>query len=223
MSGSFAPKLEVLPAPQQRLWTELGQTPQDFTLYGGTAIALRLGHRSSVDFDFFSSVPFDPAELAARVPYLRQAAQQQVAPNTLTMMVDRDGPVQVSFFGGMRRLGQVEEPDLVDAPTIAIASLLDLAGMKVAVVSRRAEPKDYLDIHALMVFGGLSLPSMLAAAEIIYGSEFSALIALKAISYHEETALRELPRSVRGDLIDAVRVVDVDNLPHLTALRRRED
>jgi hypothetical protein len=43
--ATFEPRLDVLPPAQQRLWPELSQTPEAFTLYGGTAIALRLGHR----------------------------------------------------------------------------------------------------------------------------------------------------------------------------------
>src|SRR6266481_720300 len=53
MPNVFNPRLENLPAPQKRLWPELAQTPDHFILYGGTAIALRLGHRPSVDFDFY--------------------------------------------------------------------------------------------------------------------------------------------------------------------------
>jgi hypothetical protein len=40
----FTPRVDVLPASQRRLWEELGATPPHFVLYGGTAIALRLGH-----------------------------------------------------------------------------------------------------------------------------------------------------------------------------------
>jgi hypothetical protein len=47
------PNLSMLPPPQLKLWLELGETPEAFTLYGGTALALRFGHRTSVDFDFF--------------------------------------------------------------------------------------------------------------------------------------------------------------------------
>ena len=55
MPSSFSPKFEILPPPQQKLWPELeGLAALGFVLYGGTAIALRLGHRVSVDFDFFS-------------------------------------------------------------------------------------------------------------------------------------------------------------------------
>jgi hypothetical protein len=47
----FTPNLGALPAAQRRLWPELTAIPGHFVLYGGTPIALRLGHRQSVDFD----------------------------------------------------------------------------------------------------------------------------------------------------------------------------
>ena len=80
----FIPTLATLPLPQRKLWPELAATPEAFTLYGGTALALRLGHRASVNFDFFSNKPFDPNELARKLPYLKDAERVQVAPNTLT-------------------------------------------------------------------------------------------------------------------------------------------
>jgi Nucleotidyl transferase AbiEii toxin, Type IV TA system len=52
--------LDILPAPQRRLWADLDAVPSRFVLYGGTAVALRLGHRASIDFDFFTSQPLDP-------------------------------------------------------------------------------------------------------------------------------------------------------------------
>jgi Nucleotidyl transferase AbiEii toxin, Type IV TA system len=74
MSAVFSPRLDILPDAQRRLWPELAQTPEDFTLYGGTAIALRLGHRQSVDFDFFAfASTFEPVILLQRVPYLRHS------------------------------------------------------------------------------------------------------------------------------------------------------
>lgn len=58
----FRPRLDVLPEAQRRLWEELCAVPDEFTLYGGTALALHLGHRQSVDFDFFGSRAIDVAE-----------------------------------------------------------------------------------------------------------------------------------------------------------------
>lgn len=125
----FEPNLTILPSAQLDLWPELDATPKSFTLYGGTALALRIGHRSSVDFDFFSNHQFDPDELGKAIPYLKGAERVQVAPNTLKCRVERNGPVLVSFFGGLG-LGQVAPRDQAQGRTLHVASLLDLAGTK---------------------------------------------------------------------------------------------
>jgi hypothetical protein len=215
----FVPNLSMLPPPQVRLWQELGSTPESFTLYGGTALALRLGHRSSVDFDFFSNAPFDPERLASAVPYLRDAERVQVAPNTLTCRVDRGGPVLLSFFGGLG-LGQVAECDQAQGPAVRVASLLDIAGTKMAVVQKRAEVKDYLDVNALLQHG-IDLPTALAAGSVVYGRNFNPLIALKALSFFDD--LESLSLEVRDRLRAAVAAVEVTKLPVLRAFAVRGD
>ncbi len=222
MSVRFKPRLDILPPAQRLLWPELSATPEEFTLYGGTAIALRLGHRPSVDFDFFSSVPFVPSVLMQKVTYLKGATVRRSAPNTLTVTVGRDGPVQLSFFGDLN-LGQVLSADAAAGPEIKVASLLDLAGLKVAVVTQRAELRDYIDVHTLLTKTRIPLAEMLAAAEIIYGTEFNPLLALKALAYHEDTALAELSADMRQDLVRAVRAVDLQRLPALTSVRKRSE
>jgi hypothetical protein len=216
----FQPRLDVLPSAQRRLWPELAETPPEFTLYGGTAIALRLGHRPSIDFDWFATESFAPNDLIERVPYLKGAAVRQSSPNTLTATVNRDEPVQVSFFGDLD-LGQVAEADIAAGPEIKVGSLIDLAGFKAAVVMRRAELRDYIDVHALMTKANIPLPEMLAAALIIYGDQFSPLLSLKALAYHEDAALQELPANVRRDLTAAVAATDPRRLPVLRAVRTR--
>jgi len=56
--NSFEPRVDVLPPSQLALWPKLACIKERFVLYGGTALALRLGHRASVDFDYFSFEPF---------------------------------------------------------------------------------------------------------------------------------------------------------------------
>ncbi|UFP92735.1 nucleotidyl transferase AbiEii/AbiGii toxin family protein [Gloeobacter morelensis] len=211
-SRVFIPNLAMLPPPQRSLWAELGATPEAFALYGGTALALHLGHRTSVDFDFFANAPFDPDQLAYTLPYLKGAERVQLAPNTLTCRVERGGPVLVSFFGGLG-LGQVAPHDQVQAMSLQVASLLDIAGTKVAVVQKRAEIKDYLDIDALLQHG-IDLPTALAAGAVVYGRSFNPLIALKALSYFDD--LPTLPTAVRARLSAAVTAVNVNQLPVLT-------
>lgn len=222
MTPSFTPRLDILPAAQRVLWPELASTPAEFTLYGGTAIALRLAHRSSVDFDFFALAPFEPNLLLNKIPYLQGAIIRQVSDNTLSVTVDRGGLVQLSYFGGLG-IGQVAPAERVEGPKFQVASLIDLAGMKAAVLPQRVELRDYLDIHALLTQGGIPLAEMLAAASIIYGDHFNPLITLKALAYHEDFTLAELSRSVRDDLGEAATATDFRNLPKLKALRDRED
>jgi hypothetical protein len=94
--------------------------------------------------------------------------------------------------------------------------------MKAAVVTQRAEVKDYLDIHALLTRADISLPRMLSAAAIIYGSEFNPLVSLKAIAYHDDPTLADLPQDIRRDLVEAVKATDPRQLPSLNAVRLRE-
>jgi len=216
---TFEPHLEILPAAQRALWPELAGTPEHFTLYGGTALALRIGHRVSADFGFSTNQPFVPDQLADRVPYLADAEHIQVDANTLTCRVDRGGPVLVSFFGQLN-LGQVEAADRPQGLRLHVASLLDLAGTKLAVVQKRAEERDYLDIDAL-IRQGVTLPAGLAAGRLIYGRSFNPLIALKALSYYEDVPA--LSQDVRGRLRAAVSAVDVAHLPSLRAHRPRPD
>lgn len=216
---TFHPRLDILPPQQRALWQELDATPDHFTLYGGTALALRLGHRQSVDFDFFSRVPFDPATLVREIPYLAGAEQVQVESHTLTCRVERGGPVLVSFFGNLA-LGEVAARDPAEGSKVHVASLLDVAGTKALTVQQRAQARDYLDIDALML-NGVELPRLLAAGSVVYGRSFNPLLTLKALSYFDDVPT--LPGDVQERLRRAVAAVDPSNLPVLTPHRRRDN
>jgi hypothetical protein len=211
----FIPRLDVLPPAQLRLWSELSSVPEDFVLYGGTALALHLGHRTSIDFDFFSRRTLDIDSLQAEIPFLAEARVLQREKNTLTAIVDRGEPVMVSFFG-VPKLAILTPPHVVEANNMRVASMIDLAGTKASVVQVRAEAKDYLDIDALMRLGNISLPTALSAAQMIYGPSFNPEITLKALSYFDDGNLRELPDELKQRLAMAAREVDLDRLPGLT-------
>lgn len=93
--------------------------------------------------------------------------------------------------------------------------MTDLAGMKAAVVQKRAEAKDYIDIDAMIRHGKIDLLTALAAAKLIYGSSFNPQNTLKALSYYEDGNLNTLEQNVRNRLSDAVKAADLDYLPHL--------
>jgi len=83
------PRLEILAPSQRRIWPELCAIPKDFVLYGGTALALHLGHRESADFDFFGGRKFDVRALETGIPFLAGAKIIQRAEDTLTAIVQR--------------------------------------------------------------------------------------------------------------------------------------
>ena len=143
-------------------------------------------------------------------------------PNTLSATINRDGPVKVSFFGvpGIRRL---RPPHIASDNGLRIASLLDLAGTKAAVVQQRAEAKDYQDIDAILQDGHIDLPTALASARAIYGPTFNPQITLKALSFFGDGNLFRLPRIVQDRLASAAREVDLDRLPDMSGLAIRRD
>ena len=172
-------------------------------LYGGTAIALRLGHRQSVDFDFFNSQPVDQAKLRAALPFLRLTTVRQDQPNTFE--VATKAGVKISFFGGLD-FGRVGEPQRTTDGVLRAASMADLMATKLKVILQRFEAKDYQDIAA-MVRAGIRLDTGLAAAEKIFQPTFAPSESLKALAYFEGGDMRRLSVTDRATLIEAARSV----------------
>ena len=73
--------------------------------------------------------------------------------DTLEAFVDRGGPVKLAFFGGLDTLGRVEDPRQAARSRVQVASLVDLAGMKMRVIQVRGSWKDYVDLHTLAANG----------------------------------------------------------------------
>lgn len=221
MNRVLSPHLQILPPAQRRLWPELKALRElGFVLYGGTAIGLRLGHRPSVDFDFFSDVPLDRPALSAALPWLAGATALQEEPNALTVNVpSRDpgeSPVKLSLFGTIG-FGRVGDPALTDDGVLQIASLDDLMATKVKVVLQRAEARDYRDIAA-MIAAGVSLSQGLASARLMFGPSFQPSASLKALVYFDDGDLSTLNAADRTALIQAAS--SVRELPQVALLSR---
>ena len=139
----------------------------------------------------------------------------------LTVGVDSDGWVKLSFFG-VPNLARLRPPLVAPDNQLRVASLLDIAGTKVAVVQKRAEAKDYIDIDALIT-SGIELPTMLAAGQKLYGNTFAPESALKALCYFEEESLASLPLDMKVRLVKAVQNVDLDSLPSIMPETRNKE
>lgn len=191
--------LDVLPAEQRSLWeSRIRLGFPGWVLYGGTALALRLGHRESIDFDLFSSRPIVPLEFKEENDLHGDILQ--AGPNTLTIL---HAGVKLSFFGGLS-LNVVSPPDRLDA--CPVASLEDLAACKLAAIVNRVELKDYLDIAALLK-AGMSLDHMLGCANTVYRGEFPVTPCLKSLVWFDVPELADLPTASRRLLEQAAITV----------------
>jgi hypothetical protein len=137
---------EILGRRQERVLAQIGPvlSRRGFYLVGGTAVAFHLGHRRSVDFDWFTPERFDPLEVAQD---LREEGiafvTGNVAPGTLHGLVRG---VHVSLIrhnypllAGLR----------VRRGGIRVAARADLSAMKLSAVAQRGAKKDFVDIYAL--------------------------------------------------------------------------
>ena len=189
------PILTTLPEEQRRLWPALAGVPESFVLYEGTALALRLGHRSSVDFDFFSSSSLDQDSLFA-IPFVARAEVLQREPTALTLSVTINGkPVKVSFFGDID-IGRVGHPDQTEDGVLWVASLLDLFGTKLKVLLQRIAARDYLDLAAILR-AGTPLTDGLGAARALFGKQFPPMEAVKALAYFDEGDAKRVDAETR--------------------------
>jgi hypothetical protein len=223
MSTIFEPRLDILPASQLRLWPDLDTVPPDFVLYGGTGLALQIGHRSSEDFDFFSTSGFDPARLQSRLPFFRDLDRDDAdawvhfKTDNLEAFVDRGGLVKVAFFGGIDTLNRVHDPLRAAGSRVRVASLIDLAGMKMRVIQVRGSWKDYVDIHALAL-NGIDLATGLAAAKAI-DRNFDPATSIRALQFYGDGTLDRVPESIRRDLTRWALEIDLRKLPALRPQR----
>jgi hypothetical protein len=211
VSATFAPCRNVLPAAQQALWPRLRPlADMGFVLYGGTAVALRLGHRSSVDFDFFRAMPLDRDGLKAALPVLAVSTAIQDNGDTWSLMVPcgdtQSELVKVSFFGSIA-FGRVGTPERTDDGVLMVACVEDLMATKLKVILQRAEAKDYRDIAALLKQARANLARGLASARLLFGPNLQPSEVLKALVYHADGDLMSLADNDKHVLVAAVGAV----------------
>jgi predicted nucleotidyltransferase component of viral defense system len=134
---------EILNNVQQSALALLSQISevQSFYLAGGTALALHLGHRESVDFDFFRQTDFIPQRLLNCLPTPPPLSVLQEERNTLTVMLHN---VKISFFAYPHALIR---PSLSGPCGFEVADVPDIAAMKLAAIAGRGSRKDFVDVY----------------------------------------------------------------------------
>jgi hypothetical protein len=172
-------KYDVLDRRRIQLLERLKEFKKDFYLAGGTALALQMGHRISVDFDFFSSIGFDNGVLLNKIRRLflnEDFSVLQDEKNTLTVLVGNE--VKLSFFS----LEYQNLFPLMDSEFFRLASVHEIGIMKLIALAR-ASYKDYVDIY--FILKQIPLSQLFASAEKKH-PEFDKAIYIRALLSYDD-------------------------------------
>ncbi|MCX6706506.1 MAG: nucleotidyl transferase AbiEii/AbiGii toxin family protein, partial [Candidatus Woesebacteria bacterium] len=158
-------------------------------LAGGTALALRLGHRQSVDLDFFTPEKFDEQIILSELEKTGQYKIQQTAWQTVKGML-----FQVSFSLFYYKYPSLDKSDSFLG--INIASLKDIAAMKINAVEGRGSKRDFIDLYFLSQ--NFSLEEMLKFYDLKYQclKEHKYNI-LKSLNYFEDAEGEDPPKMIK--------------------------
>lgn len=181
---------QVLPAGTAAVASALAQwsAMSEFYLAGGTALALHLGHRQSRDLDFFTRNPAGTLPLLAGIDdMLKQFAHVQWDLNTSEQIQWRIDDVSVTLlaYPFPHRFGYQTWRGL------AVADARDVAVQKAYTVGRRAKARDYLDLHAVLTQGIVSLDDLIRLTRDTYRDAFSARLFLQQLTYTQDLPDRD--------------------------------
>jgi hypothetical protein len=166
-----------------------------FALAGGTSLALRFGHRLSVDLDFFSHEGFDNEELTAFLTREFGFDHRRSLPTGVAGFVEG---VRVDFV--KYRYALVEPFETMEG--VRLMSLADVVAMKLSAVTNRGAKKDFYDLHELI--GRLGLPSLVAH----YQAKFPGtdpMMLVRSLAYFEDAEAQEEPVSLKGESWERVK------------------
>lgn len=151
---------DILDEERVNILPRLSFLKDRFYLAGGTGLALQLGHRDSVDFDFFTKQSLDTFNLYKG---LLQVFGQENVSKTLeekdTLNVILNGNIKLSFFSYPYPL---LEP-LIQEDFLNIANIIDVGCMKLSAIVNRAQEKDYIDLY--FILKQISLVTLLSKAK----------------------------------------------------------
>lgn len=202
--------LDILPDDQKQLFSAFGQQDwiQRFYLAGGTGIALQIGHRQSIDFDFFFR---EDLQNRAIVEHIRRLGKFELFSEAENTIHGRLNKVQISFFSYHYPLLH----DCLNYQKLRIASLLDIALMKLEAISGRGSKKDFVDLFFLLE--RFTLSDLLEAYTRKFGADISNHYHLmKSLVYFDDAENQPMPvmhqsarwSDIKNMIIGKVRQLD---------------
>jgi hypothetical protein len=170
---------EIFDKNQASLLPFIKSFQRSFYLVGGTAIALHLGHRRSIDFDLFSPSPLVKHRIKMK---LLQMPFKQVP-----VFEDYD---QLHLLVNNIKFTFVHFPYPINHPVkvdsfITIPSLLTLASMKAFALGRRAKWKDYTDLFFILKYH-YTIQEICRECETNFGTQFSGKLFRSQLAFHKD-------------------------------------
>lgn len=181
---------KVLPGNSKQILAHIeskdSYATRGWILAGGTGLALRLGHRISIDFDFFRTEGMDIAALHESLKSIDTYETLQESERTLTVLINE---VKISFF-------QIKDPFIFDTSPylfFSIAALEEIALMKLIAIANRGSRKDFVDLYTILR-SGLILQDYFNLLPDKYGTErINTYHILKSLTYFNDAEEEPLP------------------------------
>lgn len=180
-----------------------------FILPAGTALALQIGHRDSIDFDFFTVEPFDTKLLFAKIEshftsHILLRVQDEL--NTLEIIVD--GTIRLSFMTYPYTL----ITPVVTTEFFDLASITDIGCMKLSAITSRTAYKDYVDLY--FILKEIPLDSLINSLRIKLPT-LDPTLALKSLVYFDDITSEKILykitpvniETIKSDLIAKVKTL----------------
>lgn len=158
----------------------------DFVLVGGTSLALRLGHRISVDIDLFGNHNLDDLDLPGIFGDFAQTNLIKKSPKIQVFSVANVKLDIVSY-----RYPWIGSVEIIDH--LRMASFEDIAAMKLAAITGRGSKKDFIDLYFLLRIFSLSEIFSFYTKKYADGSTF---LVLKSLTYFEDAELDSMPEMI---------------------------
>lgn len=170
---------EILDHRRRRLLPKLRFLRQEYGFYlaGGTALALQIGHRTSVDFDFYSGEEFDHTRVLAS--FRQQVGECTLIQNPPQTLIVQLGDIGVSVFYYRYPLLK----PVVKTQDLCLASKEDIAAMKLIAILQRGNQRDFVDLYFLMK--EFTLERIFGWAKKKF-PPFNPYLALRALTYFKD-------------------------------------
>ena len=185
---------EIFSQEQAKMFPLLKSFADDFFLVGGTAIALQLGHRQSIDFDLASGKEIDAMEIRSKLKKIGKI--EMVLRNTKEEFTVIINGIKWTFFCypfAVRPLKKIDG-------AIRTPDLLALAAMKAYALGRRAKWKDYVDLY-FIARKYKSINPIIKKAKQIFKNEFNEKSFRAQLSYFKDVDYSEEVFFLKGEKI----------------------